>query len=291
MQIPSLDRLPNWLAAREAQVPGLELDVCKRVIWASGQAEISDLSIVYIHGFSASSEELRPFPDDLARGLSANLYFSRLTGHGQEGSSLGRATLAEWHTDSLETLNIGRILGKRVVVIACSTGVPLVLRALAEKPEAIAACIFVSPNFGLAHRGTNLMLQLPWVRHWGPLIMGRTREFETRSEGHEKYWTTRYDVQAIYTMMEAVSAAAKLDLATFLIPLATLFCPEDQVVSPEKIRMALQRWGGPRETLEMDKGRDTSGHLLLGTVMNPEQTDGATDFALDFCRRYLGNHL
>jgi hypothetical protein len=166
-----------------------------------------------------------------------------------------------------------------------------VLRALAEKPEAIAACIFVSPNFGLAHRGTNLMLQLPWVRYWGPLIMGRTREFETRSEGHEKYWTTRYDVQAIYTMMEAVSAAAKLDLATFSIPLATLFCPEDQVVSPEKIRMTLQRWGGPRETLEMDKGRDPSGHLLLGAVMNPEQTDIATDFALDFCRRYLVNHL
>jgi hypothetical protein len=30
--------------------------------------------------------------------------------------------------------------------------------------------------------------------------------------------------------------------------------------------------------------------LLLGTVMNPEQTDVATDFALNFCRRYLGNH-
>ena len=121
--------------------------------------------------------------------------------------------------------------------------------------------------------------------------MGRTCEFEPRSEGHEKYWTTRYGVQAVYTMMEAVSAAAKLDLAAFSIPLATLFCSEDQVVSPKKIRMALQRWGGPRETLEMDKGRDTSGHLLLGTVMNPEQTDVATDFALDFCRRYLDNHL
>lgn len=287
MQIPSLDRLSTWLAEREAQVPRIEPNVCKRVIWTRGQAEISDLSIVYIHGFSASSEELRPFPDDVARGLNANLYFSRLAGHGQDGAALGRATLDEWHTDCLETLNIGRILGKRVVVIACSTGVPLVLRALAETPEAIAACIFVSPNFGLAHRGANFMLQLPWVRHWGPLVMGHTREFEPRSNDHEKYWTMRYDIQAIYTMMEAVNAAARLDLSAFSVPLAMLFCPEDQVVSPKKIRMALERWGGPQETLEMDKGRDPFGHLLLGTVMNRKQTAVATDFALDFCRRHL----
>ena len=290
MHIPSIHQLETWLAARETQVVGIKPDVSKRIIWAGGKAKITDLSIVYVHGFSASSEELRPFPDDLARGLNANLYFARLAGHGQDGPALGRATLAEWHADSLEALNIGRILGTRVVVIACSTGVPLVLRALEEKPEDIAACVFISPNFGLADRTTNLLLQLPLIRHWGHLIMGRTREFEPRSEGHAKYWTTQYDIHAIYTMMEAVRTAAKLDLAAFSVPLATLFCAEDQVVSPQKIRIALQQWGGPQETLEMDKGRDSSGHLLFGAVMNPEQTSSATDFTLDFCRRHLGDH-
>ena len=109
------------------------------------------------------------------------------------------------------------------------------LSGLKKKSTNVAACVFVSPNFGLARPIQNLLLQLPKVRIWGPFVMGRSRGFEPRSLVHEKYWTQSYGIEAVYTMMEAVQAAARLRIKAFTTPLALIYCSEDKVVSPKKI--------------------------------------------------------
>ena len=200
---------------------------------------------------------------------------------------MGKADLAQWVADIDEAIDIGRTLGNRIVVIACSTGAPLVLSGLKKKSTNVAACVFVSPNFGLARPIQNLLLQLPKVRIWGPFVMGRSRGFEPRSLAHEKYWTQSYGIEAVYTMMEAVQAAARLRIKAFTTPLALIYCSEDKVVSPKKILSFFKRWGGPKEVLLMDKGDDPSGHLLIGDIMNPNQTKLATQFTLDFCLKHL----
>jgi hypothetical protein len=79
-----------WLAQQEARfddiVPGTE----KRVIWAGAPEVQTDWAVVYLHGFLATSEEIRPVPDEVAAALGANLMFTRLEGHGR-----GVAALAE----------------------------------------------------------------------------------------------------------------------------------------------------------------------------------------------------
>ena len=87
--------------------------------------------------------------------------------------------------------------------------------------------------------------------------------------------------------MEAVQAAAKLRIKSFTTPLALIYCSEDKVVSPKKILSFFKRWGGPKDILLMDKGDDSSGHLLIGDIMNPNQTKLATQFVLDFCLKHL----
>jgi len=70
--------------------PGVE----KRVIWQDGfKEQRTPVSILYVHGFSATSEEIRPVPDRLADALGANLVYTRLTGHGRGGDAMAEATV------------------------------------------------------------------------------------------------------------------------------------------------------------------------------------------------------
>ena len=98
--------------------PGLE----KSIIWAGKPHHRTRYAIVYIHGFYASSEELRPVPDRVAAALGANLYFTRLTGHGRGPSAMGEADVGRWMQDLGEALAIGRSIGEKVLIISTSTG-------------------------------------------------------------------------------------------------------------------------------------------------------------------------
>ena len=83
----SLPQLPDdlvaWLSEREAKVPALREGAAKRIVWAETPGDQTDWAVIYLHGFSASAEEIRPVPDRVAAALGANLYFTRMTGHGR----------------------------------------------------------------------------------------------------------------------------------------------------------------------------------------------------------------
>jgi hypothetical protein len=76
------DDLDAWLAARESAVPALRPDSGKEILWAAAPGAKTPLAVVYLHGFSADREEIRPVPDDVATALGANLFLTRLAGHG-----------------------------------------------------------------------------------------------------------------------------------------------------------------------------------------------------------------
>ena len=68
--------------------PGL----AKAVIWNDPTARHkTPLSLVYIHGFSASRKDIAPVIESLAGTLGANAFLTRLAAH-------GRATSAEFAT-------------------------------------------------------------------------------------------------------------------------------------------------------------------------------------------------
>ena len=49
--------------------PGCE----KRVQWHDEAGQVTDIALLYVHGFSATSEEVRPVPDNVAAALGANI--------------------------------------------------------------------------------------------------------------------------------------------------------------------------------------------------------------------------
>ncbi|TIX10328.1 MAG: alpha/beta hydrolase, partial [Mesorhizobium sp.] len=83
-----------YLAREEAAVPNIRDGLEKEIIWANPMVHAkTPLAMVYIHGFSASKGEVRPLPDDVADELGANLFYTRLTGHGQDGAAMAEGSV------------------------------------------------------------------------------------------------------------------------------------------------------------------------------------------------------
>ncbi len=273
MILPDISKLDDWLARCEADVPALRPACAKSIIWAGEPCHKTDIAVVYIHGFSATGHELRPLPDMIAEALGANLHFARLTGHGQDGDAMGDARFEDWQADVAEALEIGHAIGKRVIVIGCSTGCTMVADALARGATA-DGLVCISPNFGLTHKVAQTLLDLPMVRQWGHFVAGRERSFDVLGDAHGAYWTTRYPTRAVYTMGDAVRAVRRADLGHIMTPAFFAVNDADQVVSPKQTRKVIARWGGRTylHTLVQTPDDDVMGHVMAGDVFSPKQT-------------------
>ncbi|SLN48357.1 alpha/beta hydrolase [Roseisalinus antarcticus] len=281
-----LEGLTQRLAEAEARVPAIRPGCEKRVIWAGAPEARTALSVVYVHGFSASPEEIRPVTDKVAEALGANLFFTRLNGHGQDGPAMGRATFAAWRRDLDEAARIGAALGERVLWIGCSTGCTLIADALMRGAPA-AGAVFVSPNFRLASRAANWVLDVPGVRTWGPIPFGRERKFAVLNETHARYWTPIHPTAAVFPMADAMRAVRRARLERIEAPALFAYSPQDRVVSHEATRAAAVRWGGPVELHQVTCGPrdDAMCHVIAGDVFSPGQTDGLVARILDWARR------
>ena len=75
--------IENYLDMSESKITGILPWTKKRIIWNNSNLKSkSKIAIIYIHGFSATLGEIRPVPDILAENYNANLFFTRLSGHG-----------------------------------------------------------------------------------------------------------------------------------------------------------------------------------------------------------------
>lgn len=284
--------LDGWLAAREGVFTDITPGVEKRIVWAGDVGARTPLALVYVHGFSATSEETRPVPDKVAAALGANLYFTRLAGHGRGGPALAQASADDWLVDFAESLAIGARIGDRVVVMATSTGAAVTLaglgtpalRAAMPAADRVAGVVMVSPNFRLASALNNAILDLPGAPVLVPALFGAVREWTPRNEAHGRYWTTRYPTQAVFPMAHVLRAARAADPGAVKVPLLLLNSPDDVVVSPDAAADVAARWGGmvARESWPWREGMDHEAHMIAGDIRSPGMTQAAADRITDW---------
>ncbi|MEM9968845.1 MAG: alpha/beta fold hydrolase [Pseudomonadota bacterium] len=266
----------DYVAKREARFSDITSGVEKRVIWVDKREQKAAWSVLYIHGFSATSEEIRPVPDEVAKALSANLIYTRLTGHGRSGVALADARISDWTADVAEALAIARKIGDRVLILSTSTGATLATAAALDGDQMmqVAGLVMISPNFGI-NNSMAALLTWPAARYWLPVIAGQERSFEPRSERQELYWTTRYPSAAIFPMAALVQEVVSRDLSQATVPALFIYSKEDRVVLPDATADVVARWGGPTKALHPTLGPldDPFNHVIAGDIMSPGQTD------------------
>lgn len=261
------------LAAAEGKVAGIRVGCEKQIVWAGAQGAKTRQVVVYIHGFVASPGELRPVPDLVAKALGANLFFTRLDGHGLDGAAMAVTSFAAWQADLDEAFSVAAALGDEVILMGCSTGCTLIADALARGHQAKAA-VLVSPNFGLRNRVNQLLLEMPFSRHWSFLVAGKTQVNEVLNPDHARFWTTSYPTVALYPVIDAMRAVRRADLSKVTTPAMVAMNENDQVVRPAAMRRTMARWGGAVTHLPVviSPECDALGHVIAGDVYSPKQT-------------------
>lgn len=282
--------LAQWLGEREAMVGDVLPHASKQIVWANpGAPSRTDRVVVYLHGFSATREELRPFPDSLAAALDANLLLTRLTGHGRPGAAMAEATAGAWLADGREAMALAQRLGDRVVLVGTSTGGTLAtwIAGQPEYAERLEAAVLFSPNFRVPARGTGLAL-LPWGRHLLRLVLGAERTWTPENPEQGRAWTTSYPSEAVAPMLALVRHVNRQNLTRLRVPLFVGYSPADQVVDPEAIEEAAAEWGSAagdgrhvRVVADADPP-DRSNHILTGEIMAPGTTPLWTQRVMDF---------
>lgn len=268
-----LSALPAKIDADEAGVAHLIPGAGKRIVWADEPGARTNYVVIYLHGFSASRQEIAPVPERVAKVLGANLFETRLTGHGLDRGALAGTTAEEWLSDGSEALAIGRALGDRLVLMGTSTGATLAV-ALARHPDfpAVEALVLMSPNFGVPGERSDLPSG-PFGKLLTRLVLGKYNEWEPANEQQARYWSTRYPSAVVVEMIRLV------DLARILAPEVTtpkallIYSPDDEVVSVPKL---LDRFDALdvqyTQVHTVTAGGGPSNHVLAGDILAPENT-------------------
>lgn len=277
--------LDGWLASQEAAVPALRPESGKEIVWAAAPGAKTPLALVYIHGFSADREEIRPVPDDVAAALGANLFFTRLAGHGRDGAAMAEPTAGDWLEDVAEAMAIGRRLGDRVILIGTSTGGTLAALAATDPAlsQGLAGVVLVSPNFKVRNPAA-FLLDLPLAPIWAPWIAGRQAGFTPINDGQAAHWTTSYPSAAFFPMAALLREAKRTDFGAAKVPLLVMSNPKDQVIDPAAIAPVVAAWGGKVTSVDLTPGPkdDPFGHVLAGRILSPDLTDTVVETILNW---------
>ena len=263
-------------------IPGTE----KRVVWRDpGSRSRTAYSIVYLHGFSATRQETAPVAELLAEALDANLFETRLRGHGQVRSPLTGVRAEDWLADAAEALAIGASLGDRVVVMGTSTGATLALAMAGHETfEPVAALLLISPNFAPAD-GRAEFLTWPGGPWLAELLVGETRTWTPWNELQGRYWSTSYPTAATVEMMRLVKYVRSRLPLHVNVPVITFYSPSDTVIDVAKIRSSLELLDVPRsETVEVSESGDPSNHVLAGNILSPDNNQLILEHSVRFLR-------
>ncbi len=202
-EVPSnLVELEKWIDEKEDGITNIKPENEARIVWFDSIPSKTDYSIVYIHGWSASSKEGDPIHLETAKQYGCNLYLPRLAGHGlNEKEGMLQLTADDVINSAKEAIAVAKRIGKKVIIMATSTGGTLALH-LAGGDADIAGILLYSPNIEIYDQSAKL-LSGPWGIQLAKAVKKSDYyEFEATEE-KKKYWTTKYRMEAL-TQLQAL---------------------------------------------------------------------------------------
>lgn len=200
--------LEEYISKKEAKYK-LKPDNEARILWLNDSAkQKTEYAVVYLHGFSASQEEGDPVHYEFAQKFGCNLFLSRLDAHGVDTTEpLVNFTADGVWNSAKEAYAIGKQLGKKVILLATSTGGTLALKLAAEYPD-IAGLVLLSPNIAINDPNAWLL-----NNHWGlqiaRLVKGKYNTAKDRTAIYAQYWNNKYRMEGTVQLEELLETTMK----------------------------------------------------------------------------------
>ena len=269
---PSDLRLPSdldaWLEEKEAAFP-LRAGVQKEIQWARKTREKTSVAFSYLHGFSASRGEISPVLENVSKKLRANVFFSRLTGHGMDGSALAKVEARSYIDDGYEALAVAKRIGEKAILVGTSTGGAIATWMAGNHAE-IDGLVLISPNFGLKDKNS-WILHHPWGVTLAKLLVGPERSWDPENPLVAKFWTNRYPLESLIPMLAVTDDLKAKDLRNITVPVLVLYTPHDERVDTSLTEKYFSEIGSSeKEIIRMENAKH---HVLAGDAVSPENNE------------------
>ncbi len=283
-----MNQLDAELAAAEARFGDVTPGTEKHIVWGPLGHVRAPWAVIYLHGFTATRQEIAPLPERVAQGLGGHCFYTRLAGHGRPGAAMAGMTVAQWQADALEALAIGQRLGERVLVIAASTGATLAAWAAQQAAgQGVAAWVLLSPNFGPKDPWAALM-NWAWGRWLVRVATGGMRRSTPSSPQTAPFWTHEYPSVALFPMMALVRQVRASALEDIRAPVQVFYSPRDRTINVHQVRAAFARLGSPhKQLIEVNDSDSVGQHVLAGDLLAPNSTAPLVAQVLAFVARFV----
>ena len=301
LQLPSIPGDPSSICNYVWQNEGshkLKPDNEARIIWVNDSSKkVTDYSIVYLHGFSASQKEGDPIHRNVASEFGCNLYLSRLAEHGIDTSEqLLNLTPDNYWESAKQALAIGKKLGKHVILMGTSTGGSLAIQLASAFPQDVAAVILMSPNIAIND-------PFAWMvnDHWG-LEIARFVKHGNYIVGVDKrapygmYWNTKYRLEAVVSLEEYLETTMiKENFQKVRTPLLLLYYYKDEIHqdSVVKVSAMLKMFDelGTPDKLKRKVAMPNTGNHVIGSPIKSRDVAGVQKQVEKFMTEVLGMPL
>jgi pimeloyl-ACP methyl ester carboxylesterase len=169
-----------------------------------------------------------------------------------------------------EAYAIGKKLGKKVILMATSTGGTLALKLAAEYPD-IAGLILLSPNIAINDSKA-------WIlnNHWGlqiaKLVAGKYRKAADTTAIYAQYWNNKYRIEATVQLEELLESTMKESTFKKVTqPVLLLYYYKDEehqdpVVKVSAMKRMFDQLGTP-EKLKRQVAVPNAGDHVIGSYI------------------------
>jgi esterase/lipase len=198
--VTNSENLDSLIAVAESKVNDIKPNNQSMIVWADSLQKLpTEFCLLYLHGFSASQMEGDPIHRMIAKKYGMNLYLPRLADHGRSDStSFINLTPDSYIQSAEDALSIAKKIGKKVIVMSCSTGGTLSL-ILAAGGADIHSIIMYSPNIDIYDPMSELVLY-PWGKNLSSVVMGGDYNRIQYKPESQKYWNSIYHMNGVFTV-------------------------------------------------------------------------------------------
>jgi esterase/lipase len=284
--------LEQYISNKEAKYK-LKPDNEARIVWLNDSAkQKTEYAVVYLHGFSASQEEGDPVHYEFAQKFGCNLFLSRLDAHGIDTTEpLANFTADGVWNSAKEAYVIGKQLGKKVILMATSTGGTLALKLAAEYPD-IAGLILLSPNIAINDANAWLL-----NNHWGlqiaHLVKGKYNTAKDSSAIYAQYWNFKYRMEGTVQLEELLETTMKQSTFKKVTqPVLMLYYfkdeeHQDNVVKVSAMKRMFSQLGTP-ENLKRQIAIPNAGNHVIGSYIKSKDVMTVQEECEKFAMELLG---
>ncbi|SDR72098.1 Glycerophosphoryl diester phosphodiesterase [Polaribacter sp. KT25b] len=269
-EVQSIKNIESIIHDKEISNKNIKPNNQAKIIWSESYKEKqSPIAFVYLHGFGASSREGEPIMSQLSKKYNANVYMSRLKEHGiSREDSFSKLTPDNYIETAKEALSIGKLIGKKIILVSTSTGGSLSLK-LASEDNSIAGLIMYSPFIDLKNPAFKMITTPEGKAGFIKMNKGSKIMKQERPKEESKYWSTIYHIDGYESLIKMIvknmtpETFSKVKIPAFVGYYYKNEKEQDQVVSVPAILKMFDGLGTP-ENKKVKKAFPKTGNHVIG---------------------------